>query len=464
MNILKFGGSSLSSLNSLQNMTRIIRSYEANVDGTLILVVSALKGVTNDLALTFELVSKKDNAYQNYFQKIKEHHQEFVNTIFPDSKQFILRRLLEPIENELKCFLEEFYYQDIVHSKDKDVILGFGEVFSGQIIRAYLEMNGHEFYFLDSRKLIITDDNHGNANVNWSLTGQKISNFFHENCNNYVVTGYIGATSNGATTTFGRGGSDHTATVFGTILGTKCVTKWTDVNGIMTADPNRVSNSHSLEKITFNELLSITKFGSNVLVHPNAIVHLSKKNINFLIRNTFNLEFPGTLVCNQSTKTNKVLSVNQNCCIVGLRSGYSISKSLLKEIIARDYLFFRLKSYDLKGKFASYYVISHEFLQFFNAETNKQKHDLNDFENLTDAEILYENISLVTVTSENIDKSFEFERINSFLKEKRSRLLMARFFSSAICFIFNTSEVNPIVNFLHDELIQCKKEGVREVE
>jgi aspartate kinase len=463
MNILKFGGSSVSSLDSLQNMIRIIGSYDANEDDALLLVVSALKGVTNDLACTFDLVSKKDTAYKSCFKKIKETHQEFVETMFPANKQIMLRMLLEPIETELESSLSRLYEQEDVGNKDSDVILGFGEIFSAQIIRAYLELNGNQFDYLDARKLIITDDNHGNANVNWRLTIQRINSFFYENSKNYVVTGYIGSTSEGASTTFGRGGSDHTATVFGTVLGTKCVTKWTDVNGIMTADPNRVSNPHSLEKITFSELFSITKFGSNVLVHPNAIVHLSKKNINFLIRNTFNYKFPGTLVCNQSTNANKVLSVNQNCCIVGLKKGYSISKLLLKEIISRDYLFFRLKSYELNGQFESYYVISNEFLHFFNTEAHKLEHELNDFGNLRDAVILYEDISLVTMTSDNMNKVYEINRIDSFLKGRGSQLLMARLFSSAICFIFDTSEVNPTLNFLHEELIEYKEEDLREI-
>ncbi|KAA1239616.1 aspartate kinase [Aquimarina sp. RZ0] len=353
MNVLKFGGTSVSSIESLSNILNIIKNYQCRTNEPLLLVVSALKGVTDNLNTIFRLVSRKDEEYLKHLEEIKQYHSRFINDIFQGRESLISKNTFTSIEENLEKCLKELCFKEKVNKKDKDSILGFGEIFSAHIVTEFLKLNGHEFFFLDSKKLIVTNNNYGNAKINMSLTRKKVKDFFKKNTKNYVVTGYIGATEENIPTTLGRGGSDLTATILGSILESNTVIKWTDVNGILTADPRFISNTYSLKEITFNELINISKFGSNILIHPNALLkELFAKRIDILIKNTFDIEFPGTRIRNYSDHSDKVISINENSSIVLFEGNWMISKEIVKEILHQNFLIFRIKlnALDQKNK------------------------------------------------------------------------------------------------------------------
>ncbi|MGG8495344.1 aspartate kinase [Tenacibaculum sp. TC6] len=454
MNVLKFGGTSVSSKVSLQNMLRIIESYNVETE-PLLIVVSALKGITNDLLELLEHLSKQDNDYREILTKIVNRHRDFVTFLF-DEENIELIKILENLEVELEKDVNKLLEQQYVGSKDYDKIVSYGELFSAQIVTSFLQKNNFSFLFKDSRNLIVTDDNFKNARVNWEETSERIITFFSENPSNYVITGFIGSTIDGETTTLGRGGSDYTATIFGTVLGAKSVTKWTDVNGIMTADPNKVSGASSLTNITFDELKNLSKFGSNVLVHPESIGQLSKHNIPFLIRNTFNHDFVGTQVINTHLSSQKALSLHQSCSIISFEKYWNLPKKVIKEIIDKDYLFFRIKTDNKDNR--TYYVVADECIRFFTLE-NKHLTDVDYAEMKNNVILEKRNIALITITSQSMDKKYELNRIKALLEEEGIEVLGVRLFFNSISLIFDKGNFQEVLSLLHSCLAKTSLEG-----
>ncbi|WP_028888805.1 aspartate kinase [Tenacibaculum ovolyticum] len=448
MEVLKFGGSSVSSKTSLENMLQIIKEYNSN-ETPLIIVVSALKGITNNLVRVTDLLKVQDEEYRKVLKLISDEHIEFINYIFQEVPKGLLK-IIKRLEKDLIQISSLIIKKGNLIGKDYDKIVSFGELFSAHIIATYLKGNQMSFSFKDARELIITNNNFTNAKIDWDLTKSIMHSFFYENKKSYVVTGFIARSIYGDTTTLGRGGSDYTATVLGTILNAKKVTKWTDVNGIMTADPNTVMKASSLDNITYDELKNLTKFGSNVLVHPNSINELSKHNIPFLIRNTFNFNFKGTQVINHENTLQRVLSVHQSCSIVAFEKKTDLSKNLIKEVIDKDYLFFRIKKTNNQNK--SFYIVANDCINFFSLNLKGSQESIILFSDLKNIEIVDRNIDLITITSKKMDKKLELENIKNLLVEHNINILGFRFFNNSISLIFNKTDFKKALVLLHEEL------------
>ncbi|WP_075340288.1 aspartate kinase [Tenacibaculum agarivorans] len=452
MEILKFGGSSVSSKVSLENMVQIVRGYNLNNE-PLIIVVSALKGVTNHLVDLVDILKREEEGYNKIINIISKKHQEFINVIFKEAPKSLEQHIKKQEQNLIET-VNEIVKKQSLSSKDYDKIISFGELFSAQIIAAYLNENQLNFCFKDAREFIITDTNFTNAKIDWDLTTSVVTSFFAENKRSYVVTGFIARSIYGDTTTLGRGGSDYTATILATILKAEKVTKWTDVNGIMTADPNKVLKASSLENITFSELRNLSKFGSNVLVHPESIDELSKHNIPFLIRNTFDCSFKGTQVINEEDFClQKALSAHQACSIVSFDKNWDLPKTLIKEIIDKNYLFFRVKTFKNDDK--SYYVVANDCINFFseNFETLIQEIGINTSSNSRYANIIDDDIVLITVTSQKMDKKEELKKIKETLELDKIEILGYRLFFNSICMILKEGDFKRSLGVLHGKII-----------
>lgn len=449
MEVLKFGGSSVSSLLSLKNMLQIIKEYDLN-DNPLVIVVSALKGITNHLVKLSELIkNNEDSEYRKILKLISDEHNKFMNAIFQETPKGLAQKF-KMLEKDLIQTSSILIKKDILTEKDYDRIVSFGELFSANIIAAYLKENELNFSFKDARELIITDNNFTNAKVDWNSTSSVVESFFSKNNNNcYVVTGFIARSIYGDTTTLGRGGSDYTATILGTILKAKKVTKWTDVNGIMTADPNTVLKASSLDNITYDELKNLTRFGSNVLVHPNSINELSKHNIPFLIRNTFNSDFKGTQIINDENSSQRVLSVHKSCSMVAFEKKQDLSKRLITEIIDKDYLFFRVKKTDDINK--SYYIVANDCINFFSLNLEESEENIILFSDLKNIKIVDRNIILITITGKKMVKKQELKNIGQLLNKHNIKILGFRFFYNSISLIFNKVDSEKALVVLHKE-------------
>ncbi len=297
MIVIKFGGSSVANAINILKVKNIINDY-LKKDSDLIVVCSAFHGVTDLLLLTSNLASHKNTSFQSHFLQICERHTEAIEVLFENAdSQFIKTKIQEELD-ELECILKGIYYLGELSKRSLDLILGFGERLSTQIISSYLKSQHLPNEFIDARDLILTNDQFGSAMVLFESTNQNIARYINsskQNTHLWLVTGFIASTQEGYPTTLGRGGSDYTASIFGAALNAKEIHIWTDVNGVLTADPRKVSKAFSIEELTYEEAMEMSNLGAKV-IYPPTVFPAYKKQIPLRIKNTFNPDFEGTYI------------------------------------------------------------------------------------------------------------------------------------------------------------------------
>ncbi|MDX1640284.1 MAG: bifunctional aspartate kinase/homoserine dehydrogenase I [Balneolaceae bacterium] len=294
MRILKFGGSSVGSPDALRRVISIIESKQK--DRRLVVVVSALRGITDQLIETANLAATGDEQFQELLGQIDKRHIDTINDLFPASKRSEAITSFKLLLNELEDVLQGVWLIRELTKKTLDFIVGFGERFSAQILAAVLQNQGISALYTDTRSLIKTDKNFGAARVLTDQTYQNIRDYIKENDENVIVaTGFISSTIDQESTTLGRGGSDYTASIFGAAVKAKVIEIWTDVDGLMTADPRKVKNAFSVEFASYEEAMELSHFGARV-IYPPTIQPALKSEIPILIKNTFKPEHPGTQI------------------------------------------------------------------------------------------------------------------------------------------------------------------------
>lgn len=294
MVVMKFGGSSVGSPEALTEVVKIVgRKAERE---RLIVVVSAFRGITDQLIRTAELAAAADERYLREFVSMEERHVEAVLALFPAKNQSEWMTSVKLLLNELEDVLQGVFLIRELSPKTLDYIVGFGERFSSLILTALLTHYGISSRSVDTRDLIKTDQQFGNARV---LTAQTFHNIreYMGRCREevVVVTGFIASTEKGEPTTLGRGGSDYTASLFGAALSAKQIEIWTDVDGLMTADPGKVKRAFSVHEASYEEAMELSHFGAKV-IYPPTIQPALKSGIPILIKNTFRPDHPGTVI------------------------------------------------------------------------------------------------------------------------------------------------------------------------
>lgn len=298
--ILKFGGSSVGTPKMIKKAAKIVKA--ASGKDHIAVVVSAFQGVTDEL-LSFQhspsyaqgFGRARQERWNDKLERLKKRHIEAVK-ILVESKKLKVESLnyIENLFSELEGCLKKITKWT---PEDLDYIASFGERLSAYIMAAHLRslpaLSGVEW--VDARELVKTDNNFTNAAVDFNKTNRRIKNYFRNRRGIPVITGFLGSTSKGETTTLGRGGSDYTASIFGAALGVKTIEIWTDVNGVMSADPKLVKSAQVLPKISYEEAVEMAYFGAKV-IHPATMLPAIKKGIPILIKNTFNPATPGTLI------------------------------------------------------------------------------------------------------------------------------------------------------------------------
>ncbi|WP_234567124.1 bifunctional aspartate kinase/homoserine dehydrogenase I [Rhodohalobacter sp. 614A] len=294
MRILKFGGSSVGSPDALRRVISIVESKQK--DRRLVVVVSALRGITDQLIETASLASSGDERFQDLLQQIDKRHIDTINDLFPASKRSEVITSFKLLFNELEDVLQGVWLIRELTLKTLDFVVGFGERFSAQILASALQNQAISSLYTDARNLIKTDNNFGAARVLTDQTYQNIQNYLEENDESVIVaTGFISSTLNEESTTLGRGGSDYTASIFGAALNAEVIEIWTDVDGLMTADPRKVKNAFSVEFASYEEAMELSHFGAKV-IYPPTIQPALKSEIPIVIKNTFKPEHPGTQI------------------------------------------------------------------------------------------------------------------------------------------------------------------------
>ncbi len=300
---MKFGGTSVGDIQRLQEVAAIVHSF---LPQRPVVVASAMAGVTNTLLDTAQLAVQRENdRVKKNVDGLKEKHLNVANTLLKHAvrhKELIHRHsvLIDELSNLYRgvSLLKELSVRSL------DAIASFGEILSCLQLAAILSDHDMTAEFVDARTLIRTDNHFGEAAVDFSVTNENIKKtlipLIEKNIVP-VVTGFIGSTEDGLTTTLGRSGSDYTGSIVGAALDSEEIWIWTDVDGVMTADPRYVKGAKVLPEISYREAAEMSYFGAKV-IHPKTMMPAIEKNIPIRIKNTFNPSHPGTLI-SRSTLT-----------------------------------------------------------------------------------------------------------------------------------------------------------------
>ncbi|MBK9291868.1 MAG: bifunctional aspartate kinase/homoserine dehydrogenase I [Bacteroidetes bacterium] len=326
MKVLKFGGTSVGTAGAIRKVAEIVGGRISEGVQPL-LVCSAMGGVTNQLIGLAEAAGAQQN-YASGLQQLVRRHMDTAGELCPDDTE--LRNELIRLFARLENLLQGIAAVGELSMRTRDLVMSFGEQLSCRLVTSFLQQAGINAVFTDSRKLVITDNRYGHAAVNEQITYDNIRQWYgHTAPAVAVVTGFIGSTAQGQTTTIGRGGSDLTAAIFGAALQAEEIEIWTDVDGFMTADPRLVRNAFTLNELSYKEAMELSYFGAKV-IYPPTIIPAIARNIPIRIKNTFNPAHSGTAIVPEAagngsiikgiSSINKVSLVNvEGGGMVGLR-------------------------------------------------------------------------------------------------------------------------------------------------
>jgi bifunctional aspartokinase / homoserine dehydrogenase 1 len=296
MKVLKFGGTSVGSAASIQQVLSIVAAQPR----PLLVVVSAMGGITDILLHCGELAATADESYIKALQQAEQRHIETAKALLPVQQQSGVLSLVKKHCNEIEDICKGIFLLGECSSRTKDKLVSYGELLSAQIVTAVLQANGIKAAYQDSRKLIRTDSHFGNALVDFEVTNTQISQWLQPFGDEvWVLPGFIAADALGATTTLGRGGSDYTAAILAAAVQAESVEIWTDVSGMMTADPRLVQNAKVIPCISYQEAMELSHFGAKV-IYPPTVQPVMKKNIPVWIKNTFAPADEGTVILNEA--------------------------------------------------------------------------------------------------------------------------------------------------------------------
>jgi aspartokinase/homoserine dehydrogenase 1 len=294
MQVLKFGGTSVANAENINKVVAIVKK-SIQKDKT-VLVVSALGGVTDMLLNAATDAAEGNESYTEKLATIEQRHLEAVKQLIPVALQSQMLSLVKTACNEIEDICNGIFLLGELTPRSKDRIGSYGEWISSQIISAKFKADGVDNIWKDARELIVTNSNFNAAEVDFVSTKEKIKQFFsNKDASLFVVPGFIASDKNRITTTLGRGGSDYTAAILASALNANSLEIWTDVSGMMTADPRLTSNARIIPHISYQEAMELSHFGAKV-IYPPTIQPVMNQNIPVLIKNTFAPEDEGTLI------------------------------------------------------------------------------------------------------------------------------------------------------------------------
>jgi bifunctional aspartokinase / homoserine dehydrogenase 1 len=305
MKVLKFGGTSVGSAETIQQVAEILQKYKKKKEQFAV-VFSAMSGVTNLLVEAGKRASESDDSYRSILSEIENKHFDTIKKLLEVKTQSSVVASIRLLINELEDLLHGVFLLKELSPRTLDLVSSFGERLSSFIITEYLNQLGVKSEFVDARTLVKTDSSFGSARVNFKVTDKNIKDHFSKAKDLQIITGFIGSTEKGETTTLGRGGSDYTASIFGAALEAVAIEIWTDVDGVMTADPRAVKSTFTLPAISYVEAMELSHFGAKV-IYPPTLQPAFNKKIPIWIKNTFNPEFDGTLISEKTKPTDYLI-------------------------------------------------------------------------------------------------------------------------------------------------------------
>lgn len=294
MIVLKFGGTSVANAENIEKVIGIVKE-KLNED-SLLVIVSALGGTTDSLLQCGKLAAASDESYKEKLQEIEQRHITTVKELIPVQHQSALLSMVKKICNEIEDLCNGVFLLNELSPRTIDKLLSYGEILSSQIIAAAFVSREIAADWIDASGIIKTNSDFGNAVVDFQLTNENVAHLLKQSKSKLsVIPGFIASDSRNITTTLGRGGSDYTAAIFAAAVKAASLEIWTDVSGMMTADPRWVANAKIIPSISYQEAMELSHFGAKV-IYPPTIQPVLNKNIPVWIKNTFAKDEHGTLI------------------------------------------------------------------------------------------------------------------------------------------------------------------------
>ena len=312
MKVLKFGGTSVGTVESLRNVKSIVEGQTEPV----IVVVSALGGITDQLINTARLAAQGDISYLESYARIVDRHHKVIDGIVPEHSRLDVQSIVNPLLEELGNIYRGVNLIKDLSDRTLDIIVSYGERLSSVIISRIINGAIH----LDSRNFIKTEKQWNKHVLDNGLTQKRVHEVFDElKFNVALVPGFIASDRDGNVTNLGRGGSDYTAAILAAALDASVLEIWTDVDGFMTADPRVINGALVIDHLSFTEAMELCNFGAKV-IYPPTIYPVFHKNIPIWIKNTFNPSAPGTCISEQHPSPEGkaikgISSINDTCLI-----------------------------------------------------------------------------------------------------------------------------------------------------
>lgn len=294
MKVLKFGGTSVGSVQAIQQVFDIVQKQSKT--SKLVVVVSAMGGTTDVLINAGNYAATGDETYKELIKQVELRHLETVKALVPVQTQSSALSLIKKLCNEIEDLCNGIFLLGELSARTKDKLVSYGELMSSQMMAASFNAHGLVTAWKDSRELIKTNSNFTNAQVNFTATNKNIQDYLAANTASVVLLpGFIASDANHVNTTLGRGGSDYTAAIVAAAIHAASVEIWTDVSGMMTADPRFVQNVKVIPSISYQEAMELSHFGAKV-IYPPTIQPVLSLGIPVWVKNTFAPDDYGTII------------------------------------------------------------------------------------------------------------------------------------------------------------------------
>ena len=309
MKVLKFGGTSVGSVESIQRVKKIVDAMAEPA----IVVVSAVGGITDKLIATTTKAVTSDTTYTTDFENICKIHTNIIDGVVPADKLTSVKEQVNILLEEVGTILKGVEGIENISNKDMDLVVSYGERISSIIVASVLDAK-----HWNSLEIIKTNKSLRKNVLDTDLTYSNIEKAYNKE-ERVVMGGFISTDSeSGEITNLGRGGSDYTAAIVAGALNAEALEIWTDVDGFLTADPRMVRNAYTIEELSYLEAVELSNFGAKI-IYPPTIYPVYEKNIPLYIRNSYNPEFKGTKISGQKTSEEKAIkgisSINDTCLI-----------------------------------------------------------------------------------------------------------------------------------------------------
>jgi aspartate kinase len=456
MKVLKFGGSSVGNAERVDQVIDILISRYIKKKQKISVVFSAFQGVTDKLIEIGKLAFQRNSNYKKEIEQLIARHYVTAMQLHAADNDEELSEILDPLFDELKEVIHGVYLIKELSPRTLDYIVSFGEKLSCSIIAAAIANRGIRCEFLNASKLIKTDDAFGNANVDFKLTNKNIADYFKKHKKLQIITGFISSSYKNEITTLGRGGSDYTASIFGAALNADLIEIWTDVDGILTADPRKVKTAFPLSSVTYEEAMELSHFGAKVIYPPTMLPALQKK-IEIVIKNTFNPDFPGTFILEKESSskfTVKGISSIDDISLVRVQGGGMVG---VTGIVGR--LFSALARHKINiimiTQASSEHSICFAILPKFGVVSKKaieNEFKLEIMEGKIGEVKVEENLSIIAVVGENMRRTTGIAGnvFQSLGKNKINIIAIAQGSSELnISLVINKKDLSDALNILH---------------